>query len=123
MPEEPIHTPNGEMDAFLIESRSIGGLSGSPVFVSLGGVRGSQISQFKHFWLGLMHGHWERTAPELDLVGPNDERLNTGIAVVVPAYEILEVLNQDMLVESRRAEAHKRQHAEAPVPDDEPMNP
>ena len=35
MPEEKIQTKEHLMDAYLIEARSIGGLSGSPVFVIL----------------------------------------------------------------------------------------
>jgi hypothetical protein len=38
-PAEQIQTGFGRMDAFLIEARSIGGLSGSPVFVHIGNVR------------------------------------------------------------------------------------
>jgi hypothetical protein len=33
MPDEPVKTQRGEMEAYLIEARSLGGLSGSPVFV------------------------------------------------------------------------------------------
>src|SRR5437870_900956 len=33
LPEEQIQTSSGYMDAYLIEARSIGGISGSPVFV------------------------------------------------------------------------------------------
>ena len=36
MREEPISTQMGDMDAYLIETRSLGGLSGSPVFLHLG---------------------------------------------------------------------------------------
>jgi hypothetical protein len=39
MPEEPVETELGPMEAFLIEARSIGGPSGSPCFVSLGQYR------------------------------------------------------------------------------------
>jgi hypothetical protein len=39
MPDEKIQTRQHLMDAYLIEVRSIGGLSGSPVFVNLGSVR------------------------------------------------------------------------------------
>jgi hypothetical protein len=39
MPERPVKTQLGLMEAYLIESRSIGGLSGSPVFANLGVVR------------------------------------------------------------------------------------
>jgi hypothetical protein len=32
LPGDPVATPMGPMQAYLIEARSIGGLSGSPVF-------------------------------------------------------------------------------------------
>jgi hypothetical protein len=39
MPEEPVKTKDyGLIDAYLIEARSVGGLSGSPVFVVTGGM-------------------------------------------------------------------------------------
>ena len=42
MPEEKIQTQNYLREAFLIEARSIGGLSGSPVFLNLGIVKKTQ---------------------------------------------------------------------------------
>jgi hypothetical protein len=39
MPDEPVQTKIGAMDAYLVEARSIGGLSGSPVFVNAGAMR------------------------------------------------------------------------------------
>ncbi len=103
MPEEPIDTRMGLMEAYLIEMRSIGGLSGSPVFVYL--------DPFRHpdegvFWLlGLIHGHWnikregeQATVLEEDL---EQEKVNMGIAIVPPVDRILEVLNMPEMVERR----------------------
>ena len=108
MPEEPINTKMGWMEGYLIEMRSIGGLSGSPVFVYL--------DPFRHpdegvFWLlGLIHGHWNikkegepSTALEEDL---EQEKVNMGIAIVPPVDRILEVLNMPELAE-RRAELER----------------
>jgi hypothetical protein len=40
MPHEPVATKNrGAIEAYLVEARSVGGLSGSPVLVQLGIVR------------------------------------------------------------------------------------
>jgi hypothetical protein len=36
MPAEPVSTEVGDIEAYLVESRSVGGLSGSPVFVDVG---------------------------------------------------------------------------------------
>ena len=50
---------------YLVETRSIGGLSGSPVFVNFSGVRtqGRSVSMVAgpqpFYLLGLMHGHWD----------------------------------------------------------------
>lgn len=96
IPADPIRTRLfGDMRAILIEARSIGGLSGSPVFVHLGFVRWrdgkvmfSQAAQ-PFLFLGLMHGHWE--VLEAAGVAPLEdapEKINTGIAIVVPAEQI-----------------------------------
>src|SRR5271157_272174 len=64
MPEEPIRTLKWaeEMEGYLIESRSIGGLSGSPVFVSFETAR--EVDDKPNYMvpiylLGLVHGHWD----------------------------------------------------------------
>lgn len=103
--EEKVMTKGfGEIDAHLIEVRSIGGLSGSPVFLSLGvarllggTVKFAQNSQ-QHYLLGLIHGHYDVAASQVDDAfehAPNslsDEKINTGIAIVVPVEKILEVI-------------------------------
>jgi hypothetical protein len=104
MPGEPVASKElGNIEAYLIEARSIGGLSGSPAFVretsTLGGV-GS-------FWLlGLMHGHWDIPADTKNdqLLTDSDKngQVNMGIAIVIPAKKILEVLNQQLLIENRK---------------------
>lgn len=92
IPTEPILTKKfGNIEAYLIEARSIGGRSGSPVFV-----RESFPRSGKHYLLGLMHGHW-RTSESYGNV-------NIGIAVVIPAKKILEVLNHPFLVNLRSKE-------------------
>jgi hypothetical protein len=100
MSDEAIPTELGNIEAYLIEARSIGGLSGSPAFVRKTVPLG--IGQF--YLLGLMHGHWEipveRKNDSLmadDMLG----RVNMGIAIVVPAKKILEVLNHPDLVRMR----------------------
>lgn len=130
MPNEkiPFHTkehPDQWLYADLLESRSIGGLSGSPVFIretlrldvhrddkgrlmsgSIFGVAGMPkpppwegemqgVGRF-HFF-GSLIGHWQ-----VD-VGFNDtqvEAVNFGIAPMVPAQKILEVLSQPELLET-----------------------
>ena len=111
MPEEKVDTRDfGSIEAYLIEARSIGGLSGSPVFVNLDplragnlmftnkGVKGSVL-----YLLGIVHGHWDMIESESDgLIQDIDGgRVNMGIAIVIPAAKILEVLEQPKLAEER----------------------
>lgn len=106
MAEEKVSTGDfGLVDAYLIEARSIGGLSGSPVFLNLGVVRfingGIKHSQGGpiFFLLGLIHGHYDVRAPEIDVAAEdagdllNAERINTGIAIVVPIEKVIEVID------------------------------
>jgi len=112
MPEEKIFVGNdlGEIEAYLVESRSIGGLSGSPVFVYLGNMRPKNGTwnlggdQKLFYLLGLMHGHWDIEEDKIDIVVEDKvkDELNTGIAVVVPASKILEVLDYQEFVEDRK---------------------
>jgi hypothetical protein len=116
MPDEKIDFGTiGLIDAYLIETKSFGGLSGCPVFVRhtvsapLTQERdGPPIGKFGRLYgggssylLGSMIGHWivpEGTDPEIA------EALNVGVAAVVPMYKIQEVLNHPELVEMRKAE-------------------
>jgi hypothetical protein len=100
MPDEVIPTEFGELEAYLVEARSIGGLSGSPAFVRKTVPLG--IGGF--YLLGLMRGHWEIPAQSKNDLLMNDDLLGTvnmGIAIVVPAKKILEVLNHPELVKMR----------------------
>jgi hypothetical protein len=127
MPDEPVRTRDfGLMEAYLIEGRSIGGLSGSPVFVrhtvfnKLPTQDGDSLTMFGvgslHF-LGLMHGHWDLP---LDFASTEHaEAVNMGISIVVPAYKILEVLNQPELLEMRRKMDQELRKPNLPTPDDE----
>lgn len=101
MPEEKVATAIGEIDAYLLEARSIGGLSGSPVFVNLGIMRDRGgileveqiVSQGQRrkgtiYLLGLIHGHYDTEKESIN-------KVNMGIAIVVPAAKILEVIDQE----------------------------
>jgi len=115
MPEERVKTRDfGAIEAYLVEARSIGGLSGSPVFAHLVGTRHmgktSKFEAGKVYLLGLMHGHWDLPvlgADELAKDMSNIEQVNMGIAIVVPASKILEVLDRKELSEKRKADEEK----------------
>jgi hypothetical protein len=91
LPAEQIQTAKYKMDGYLVESRSIGGLSGSPVFVNLGNSRiinGELLInkgyKLGHLLLGLIHGHYDHKG--------EFEKLNTGIAIVVPVEKIFDTI-------------------------------
>ena len=99
--EEKVQVADGLIDAYLIEARSLGGLSGAPVFLNLGAVRNvnGQIIASRGpgpivLLLGLIHGHYDVDVLKIDAqIEPAEltpERINTGIAVVVPIERILE---------------------------------
>ena len=105
IPDEQIQTELGFSDVYLVEGRSIGGLSGSPVFVrrteTFKIMKDQRITEvwcpgpFK--LLGLMQGHWEIRESEINNPLIQHDRkhgVNLGIAIVTPAIKILEILNQ-----------------------------
>jgi hypothetical protein len=101
------------MPAILVETRSVGGMSGSPVFVHMGFTRWREDrvqtsgTDRPFFFLGLIHGHWTLpsgdTALTVDTTG--GEPLNVGISIVVPAENIMRTL--EPLREALRAEMRR----------------
>ena len=112
---------SGYVDAYLIEARSIGGVSGSPVFVrptayvvgtnELGrSVEVAGIDGGAPYLLGVMQGHWEIKESEINRYDWSHDvkrGVNIGIGVVIPAQRILDLLNDPDLVELRE-EADRR---------------
>jgi hypothetical protein len=125
MPEEPVQTrwDNNyvQIKAYLVEARSIGGLSGSPVFVHLGVHRwiegGVKVSTSgPHFyWLGLMHGHWDQRPPTSSPF--YHEAVNMGIGIVIPVSKVLEVMAQPEVAELRKRVAEELRRRLSPTPD------
>jgi hypothetical protein len=102
--------PGMEIEAILAEAASWGGQSGSPAFVYFSFDRGLFVGDRVEMrlpnprLLGLVHGHYnivqrviEKDAEYQDLRVP----LNAGIAIIVPAMKILELLNSAPVVEDR----------------------
>jgi hypothetical protein len=115
---EPVATKYcGETDAYLVEARSIGGLSGSPVFIHApvwrvrkdGSVVTNEGSQRFHL-LGLMHGHFDVSTLHdgFDVDATPAQGINTGIGVVIPVEKILETIDQPELVEMRKEASAKK---------------
>jgi len=114
LPEDQIQTELGFADVYLVEARSIGGLSGSPVFTRVPLRYGIEmpkgttayfdaIGPFK--LLGVMQGHWSITEDKINESQIEQNRkhgVNLGIGIVIPAIKILETINQPGLAELRR---------------------
>jgi hypothetical protein len=127
-PEEPVEVNimgvRCEIEAHLIEARSIGGLSGSPVFVHLGHIRPvktpSDVGQI--YWFGLMHGHWDvKVRPDEyeddSTETPPQEKVNMGIAIVVPSYKVLEVIERPVFADARKRNNEQAREKDLPTPD------
>ena len=101
MPTEKVDTTLGPMDAYLIDTRSIRGLSGSPVFLAFGTTRsvgGIVLNHFqKVYLLGLVHGQYIAKG----------EGLNPGIEIVVPVERIVEAIKQPAIADKEKALENK----------------
>ncbi len=141
---EKVATSFGDTDAYLVEARSIGGLSGSPVFIDLFASRREiksmtaaevlkpdaktpiRQSPSSFRLLGVMHGHFRipygETEIHPDTIDEDQERekLNMGIAIVIPAEKILEVATQFMAEETEEIADYEKKKRSYAVPDSVP---
>jgi hypothetical protein len=122
-PGEPLQDRDSGQDyrAFLIEARSIGGLSGSPVLMALRTraeyhptPRGFNPWTHSLVLMGLIRGHFDlpnNEAMRPDFGTGTMERLNAGIAIVTPIQEVERLLMDDGVRKARRAvlREHKKQ--------------
>jgi hypothetical protein len=102
--------PNADLvdvEAYLVETHSWGGSSGAPAFLYFHQER----RQFARMdanqpILGLIHGHYNLDADVTFagdiLYGKAKTQINSGIAIVIPASAIAELLTSDDIVEHRR---------------------
>jgi hypothetical protein len=110
MPDEPLVDDSGHSyNAFLVEVRSIGGLSGSPVFVMLEPGRihqGAIVMRRSGYLLGMIRGHWDtkRDAGPMDFTTEDMDQVNMGIAIVTPLDEIQRLLNDEPFAAARKSE-------------------
>ena len=116
MPNEPIRMGRHDQECFLVEARSIGGFSGSPVFWQVlpfaGGVyRPKSANQIGPLLLGVEAGYINDWTPVCDSLGrPINQaepdrlqvRVNAGMMVVIPAWKLTELLHEDSLVAKRK---------------------
>jgi hypothetical protein len=132
MPSELIPHGGVPIEAYLIEARSIGGLSGSPAFVSATVTIPYDIPNMpkkwallwltgQSFFLGLVRGHWD-VLPNRSLL--EAEKVNMGISVIVPAKKIMEALYLPEQVEMRKKiEEERMKEDESATTDTEFMRP
>ena len=102
-----------EQESFLIEVRSLSGYSGSPVFVKIQPLAERpgvyDLSLDSHKWLlGVDWGHQPLIVDVLDKYGKNrieekwKVKINSGVACIVPAWKLAELLNIDELAKRRK---------------------
>jgi hypothetical protein len=114
MADEPVQLDTGSQEAFVVECRSIAGLSGSAVLVypALAGpgpvLRMRMVGTPEFHLLGIDCAHiplW-RPVYEEDKRTKTTFRVeaNTGMSAVIPAWRILNLLNQRHLVKQREEE-------------------
>lgn len=120
MNKEPLkHEYYGEQESFMVEMRSIGGYSGSPVMAykrpyspKYGEGEGTPgvklVGDLKQRLLGMDWGHFdERVLLEYDVNGHRVKttmvaKRGSAMAGVVPAWHIMELLMHPKLVEARK---------------------
>jgi hypothetical protein len=117
MPREPLAIkmhPGSETetmaDGYLVEARSWGGHSGSPAFLYFGDTDRQPVVIIgdtpKTVLLGLVHGHFEIKSDVKflgDILGSGSIPLNAGMALVIPAQHIIDLLMSEALVKERQA--------------------
>jgi hypothetical protein len=126
MPIEKVKSRiNGEdvfIDAYLAEVRSVGGLSGSPVFIHFdmwrvvpGTSPDAPIQPVpSDALLGIIHGHYD--LPRALAGSTEHEIVNMGICMVVPIKYVAEALDQPRMQEKRaELNAHGESNEAKPV--------
>jgi hypothetical protein len=112
--------------ALLVEVRSIGGLSGSPVFVYLGPERvpPSKVRRPDQRFLmliGVVRAHWEHKEDGIAVKGSAfyDEldKVNWGIAAITPVADLISVLYGDELMKLRKSKDEERRMEDATTND------
>ena len=135
MPREPVPIkldPASEpidCDAYLVEARSWGGHSGSPAFIYYLPTREEGFLTLTTYGesgirlLGLIHGHFPMEADVQvigdAILGQATVDVNAGIAVVVPAQKIIDLLmeTEELVNDREAAKKTKEQNRAKAVPD------
>jgi len=127
-PEDPITLLTGQDSAYLVEVRSLGGLSGSPAFVHLlpahadaRGVVGHATEPAgatrRTYLMGLVHGFFPTVENDPDGIGEWAQvPLNTGISIVVPLERVLDIIDCPALVGERELAKTRLNAGHMPAP-------
>lgn len=120
--DEPFTEDGKHYFAYLAELRSIGGLSGSPVFVFIDRHRTVDPNlprehDWTYFCIGFIRGHWKLDRDLSDDLVSHDialgfnpgETLNVGLAVVVLSQYIVAILTHPSIQEKREGYVHMKQ--------------
>jgi hypothetical protein len=122
MPSEPLWVLSPTPPAFLMETRSLGGMSGAPVLFHTDPYRmgprqsaptdpgNSTLRTYPAFLIGIHIGTYPgqfRSDWTEDIVGA-DERFNSGISIVLPVAQITEAVNQPFFSKARQANVAAR---------------
>lgn len=118
LPDSPVLTALGYREVYLIEARSIGGLSGAPVFVretlwldpetlyraqdEPRSEKPPMLAVGRTFLLGVMRGHWDIDPDTMGAMYPTGKParqggVNMGIAMVTPATKLKKLLYEPAL--------------------------
>jgi hypothetical protein len=104
MPGELVKTELGLMKAYLVETRSIGGLIGAPAFLF-------DATTDRVVLLGLIHGHWDTridSGMPPSATGTQGGAVNMGISIVIPSGQIALLLNEPVFRKVREDAQAKR---------------
>lgn len=102
--------------AYLIETHSLGGLSGSPVFANPVNVNSEHMQDrlhAMHIWIGVVSAHWDFEQDQSER-----EKINSGIAIVSPKESVKQVLDHPRLIEMRDKTIRQETKRNAPTMDD-----
>lgn len=119
LPYEPVWGGSPRKPAYLIETKSLGGISGSPVFLHIAPMRQFKPVTLKmpdgreaspYFLIGIMQGlHSGQYATDFvsehdeEKIVPTETDFNAGIGIAIPIVHVLETINQPKLKEARLA--------------------
>jgi hypothetical protein len=117
LPFEPVHQPDRKFnqESFLVETHSISGLSGSPVFTQSGiRERTDQIlggnmfhNKEKTYLIGVDWGHFDFQGELIMGMGSQGVKIPSGMMCVVPAWKLRELLHINEL-DAQRKELNKQ---------------